>query len=63
MDTDLYTKSVEQLMVERELSVSCVRGSKFGGLRFKAYSTGTASGEGDSPREAIIDYYKKLNKH
>lgn len=67
MNPNLYTKSVEQLMVEGKISIyyqlqfneeKQKSESSWGAYSAKSFKT---NGHGDTPREAIIDLYKKLS--
>lgn len=71
MNTEIYTKSVEQLMTEGKISLwymgfvpdgmDTLGQQKFKkGDWWKAYIGGSKDGQGATPRAAIIDLEKKL---
>lgn len=67
MDADLYIKSVEKLMVDGKISVyyqvhfndeTKQKEASWGAYALQKLNV---NGKGETPREAIIDLYKKLS--
>ena len=67
MNPDLYTKSVERLLVDGKISLAHVPSiigpnakEEYMEWRASVYQPKLVSGEGMTPRDAIIDLYKNL---